>query len=498
MQDTARQAPVAIVGAVECKVPLLQRAEPGEERAGTARHAEATPDLGLVRTIHHHRVVRRRAPQLRAQRRHLVIVGAAVHHHALPVEAELVAEHVRVGVARLVIRPARPAVDEQALPARAIAVVAGVGPADAAWRGRGGAGRVGRQAEDTRAVIEQRRRCRRDTEGRVVEQRDVVIAGEDVGEVMPGPRRRCAQRQAISLAGQSRIRLEQVHHVEDVLEHDAVVHRAALVMPAVGEQLPGALLHHQRHATRKPARRRRAGEERTAEHQRLRVLQQVVRAEMKLQVALEPGELQREAREPRRLRLQAPGEGLDPVHRAQRDRVGLPGIHAPRRVARDPAPDQRRPLRRREARCAQVIHVVQVVAPELRLAAAAPVDRIQRQAMGVVEEGEVAGQPAALHHGREEGCPVRMEGRQAESPGRARRQLGQDPPAQQPGELAESQPAQGVGISCCRSTDAHAIEPQPDHAPPTGCLMCGLTGAASPLATCRNHNSSHSTSQSRV
>ena len=308
--------------------------------------------------------MRRRAALALALRAGAVAGGARVAEHAPPAPRQLERQRVGVRVAGNVVRPDRRDVGQHDEVAGGQAqVAAGLEPGEAV----DARGRLGRL--DAEALRQRPQHCgaRRDAERRVVEERDVAVGmGHDLEPAEHGGDRRppALDRRLGEQAGKAP---RQRHEVEQVLDHDRVVHRAALEVPAVGEHLLGELLLDDPQAGVSPACRLVAVEERAGEHQRLAVGPEVVAEQVHLQPLHEPAGLHGEALHRglgQRVARQRPAR---PVHDAQRDGVGLPAVAVARRVLGDPARHQRPVpgLARVAARGVQVVEVVQVVEPEL-------------------------------------------------------------------------------------------------------------------------------------
>ena len=110
---------------------------------------------------------------------------------------------------------------------------------------------------------------------------------------------------------QPRYRLQQIQHIQVILQHDAVVHRAALVVSAIGEDLLVGFAQQDIEATLAPAVGLRTAEKHAAEKQRLAVLQQVIGEQVIFESPLEPGQLGGEAVQPGLRRI---GQLRLPVH----------------------------------------------------------------------------------------------------------------------------------------------------------------------------------------
>ena len=80
---------------------------------GAAPHAKARPDFSLICSIDANRVVRCCGTLIVSLGARLVRTHAGVNHHPLSMEGKFVTQNVAVAVARLIVRPQRPAVEDQ-------------------------------------------------------------------------------------------------------------------------------------------------------------------------------------------------------------------------------------------------------------------------------------------------------------------------------------------------------------------------------------------------
>ena len=183
--------------------------------------------------------------------------------------------------------------------------------------------------------------ARRDPERGIVEQRDLSVGvchrGEEPkaafgGGAPPGDDRR---------RDDSRPALGRVDQIEQVLDEDRVIHRAALEMAAVGELLFVQLRRDDGKAGRAPRIGLSAFEKKSCEDQRFRIGEQVIAEQMPFEPLLQPACLKRQAGGKLGMRIVAGNEPFDPVHDSQRHRIRFPAGPRRRRVLGDPATCQR-------------------------------------------------------------------------------------------------------------------------------------------------------------
>ena len=245
----------------------------------------------------------------------------------------------------------------------------------------------------------------------VVEQRDEPVGMREIGGRLGHAREGVVERAA------ERIASEGVTAFEKVRENLAVIGRRTFVMHAVAEHLPGKFLAEQIYRRRTPAGAVRTREIGGSPGERLNVLHEMIAAEIGLEIAIEEGELAREAplggRARSRVdRIAATRQFLHPDDCAQRHGIAVPAV-APgagpaRIVGADPVVDDMRPVRLFET--FEIFHVMQVHPPELvrrRQIGRAPVNSRPVHGDGPVEEGE---SPARAGAGRRQ-PPARREER---------------------------------------------------------------------------------------
>ena len=282
--------------------------EPGEAAAGAAggaeqrralAQAERCPGVVLFPAIDHHRVVGGGAAEVLAPGASGVGEGAGVDQDALSGGAVLEAEQVAVGVGGQKRRTGLAAVGDEILAGRPEDPVAAVGQGGEQGRRcrlgpvRGSAaaqqaqpeavGGGGALVEDGLSQGQQRRRRQGLVEGGVVEQRDLAVQvgdGLQEGAEAPGGIGQgwWHRRPGAAQGGDG---------LQAVQQHLAVVHRAALVVAAVGQHLHRRLGFQDPPAHTEPLRRRRVGQPCPRHHQGEGVLDQMVAAHVVFQVAAE-------------------------------------------------------------------------------------------------------------------------------------------------------------------------------------------------------------------
>ncbi len=145
-----------------------------------------------------------------------------------------------------------------------------------------------------------------------------------------------------------------------------MIHRTALEVTAVWQDLLVELLPDQAVGQRQPARGLGTVEVQAREQQCLGVGEQVIAEQMRLEARPQPAGLDREAVGPVGLQGLTAQRPLDPVDDAQRGRVRLPAGAAGGWMVGDPAREQRALPARASVGVdgVQVVEVVQVVAPQ--------------------------------------------------------------------------------------------------------------------------------------
>ena len=291
---------------------------------------------------------------------------ATVDHHAARTHRQLERQRVGVRVAHQVVGPEGGHVGQQHGVATTGADVAAVGQVRQAWlrlsRGDGECGgvslqflEVGRNA--VRAVVEEPQRA---------------VGVRHAAQPVKHARGRFAQprRQRMHRRFGRRSGADDVQQVEQVFQRQRVVHRAALELAAIGQDLLGQFTPQNGQPAREPGLRFGTVEVQACHHQRLGVGEEVVAQQMPFEPAAQPARLRGQAVEPSRLGdttcSVSQQEPLDPVDDAQRGRVRFPAAAVTRRVFGDPACHQRA-LRGRALRGAvsvEVVEVVQVVSPQ--------------------------------------------------------------------------------------------------------------------------------------
>ena len=202
-----------------------------------------------------------------------------------------------------------------------------------------------------------------------------------------------------------RVGAERGAAFEKIGEDLAVIGGRTLVMRAVGKNLPLELDVQQAQAERAPARRRRAIETGGGPKQRLHILDEVIAADVGLEMALEKSDLPRDARlDARTQRLRErlpPRQLLQQNDDAQRQRIAVPGVAQPIRGEGAAGVE---PLCDDVGRCLvveafEIVHVMQRHAPQL-IAAGAPVDAPAGHARVAREQAEDEIGALAQHGGR--------------------------------------------------------------------------------------------------
>ena len=122
--------------------------------------------------------------------------------------------------------------------------------------------------------------------GCVIARSQRSIAGTRAAQLAPPAR-------AVGDAGAERA--DGVEQVEHVLERERVVHRAALELAAVGEDLLGQLAGEDVRAAAQPGVGFAAGEEEAGDDERLGVGEQVVAEQVRLEPLRQPARLHGEA-----------------------------------------------------------------------------------------------------------------------------------------------------------------------------------------------------------
>jgi hypothetical protein len=239
-------------------------------RAPPSAHAEGAEELRLVLPRDLDGVVRCGRADPGTLRARLVARGAAVHDHALSVEAQLEGEDVAVAVARQVVGTERAGVHEQRVAAFAPDVVAGL-------RKRSG-GEIGRVEAEPSGVFQDRAGSGSDVERSVVEEGDLAVG---VAHRRHEPQDR---RQALFEADARLVPLgENVDEVEQSMDEPQLVHRRALDVPAVEKELLAQLLLEHAVGAPLPAFGARAAQAGRHELQRNRALEQVIAAQVVLE-----------------------------------------------------------------------------------------------------------------------------------------------------------------------------------------------------------------------
>ena len=377
------QPRIAVVGALENQRHVLLR-RPRGHGPGPARHAVRAPDFGLVMAVDGQRVVPRIAPVVVPDVAVRVPAAARVHDDAPPVQGQLEAQSVAMGVAGLVVRPDRTAVRHEH--------VAGTGREAVIPAFRKGPHRFvpGRRTGPAQPpeIPGQFGVARLDAQGRVVEERDAAVrVGQALGKIQHGrnqPLQPQLQRPHLGQAAG----VAEVQEIQAVLQDHAVVHGAALEMTAVGQDLFGQLLGGDTQTKVQPAPGFHAVEKDPGKDQGLGVLEIVVGQQMVFDVLGEPAGLHGQAFQPRCRKGPRTGrqEKLDPVDEPQRHGKRLPRICPALRVARYPALDQFRPVG--APRLMQTVEIVQVVAPELVLIHGRPIEADGVEALAHADEGQ--------------------------------------------------------------------------------------------------------------
>ncbi len=238
---------------------------------------------------------------------------------------------------------------------------------------------------------------------------------------------------------------KQVDQVEHILQRQGVVHRAALELPAIGENLLRHLLLKNRHALAQPALGFPAGKEQSGEHQRLGVGEQVIAKQVKLQPPRQVARLHREAMHALGRQGIASQRPLDPIDDTHRCRIGLPARTASRRILAHPLRHQHYMQRvaQRGILRVEVIEIVQVVAPQLGQRRIIP--GAGTQFVGLVEETKAPGIEQARLAPRRE-LPLPRAGPQRRRRPRIGRRANQAEP-QPPVDLDRLQMADRVPVT---------------------------------------------------
>lgn len=155
----------------------------------------------------------------------------------------------------------------------------------------------------------------------------------------------------------------EIHNIQKVLKHDRVIHWTAFDVSTVREDLLRKLLLEYLPPMGEPPICLRAPEETAGEKKCLRVREQMIAEQVRLQTTGEITRLDSKAVH-RAVREPVPGHRpLDPIDNTQRGRIRLPANAYTWRVLGDPAQNKHLvPLSPRcSARGDQVVEIVQVV-----------------------------------------------------------------------------------------------------------------------------------------
>src|SRR6185295_6916725 len=233
----------------------------------TARHAKPMPHFGGVLVIYLDRVVRGRTALAQPLRSDAVTRGSGVHEYATSSCAQLEAQRVCMRMAGDVVRPNGRTIDQRQqivllqphVAARLEQHALALGPRQCGGQYPGD------------ILLELRRFCS-DAESSVIEERDapVRMTHAPLPRAHPESGRLPAGRYVES------VRLQRVDGIEHILEDDGLVHRAALEVAAVGEDLFLELPAEQLAPLSQPALGLFSGEIGPCANQRARIREQMV------------------------------------------------------------------------------------------------------------------------------------------------------------------------------------------------------------------------------
>src|SRR6516162_5101693 len=161
----------------------------------------------------------------------------AIDDQTSAIEREFVTQRIAVRVPGLVIRTDMATIDQQPIGAMPEAEIAGMRFVDqlAALRARREFN-AWLAAKHSSSIGDECARCRRNSEGGVVEQGNLAVRSTDIAQEGTGVHDPPPQCRTGRHAGGDRWLPSERQHIETVSEAQRVVHRAALVVAAVGEE----------------------------------------------------------------------------------------------------------------------------------------------------------------------------------------------------------------------------------------------------------------------
>src|ERR1035438_3165345 len=220
VHDAARQPAITIVRPDKGNLPGANR-ESSFNGAGATRDTEDTPNFGLLFAVNHHGVVACCAARPMPPLSRLVLIDTGIDHYAPTLQHELVAEHIAVCVAWLIVGPHGSAIDEPPIPQTAPSIITAGGSFD--WLTRGS--NISRlSSQQTRRIVEQPLRRRWDAKRGVVEERDLPVREGEVAKKCKRCDRLGSQRFKECRwkdFGYGPVERDQVEHV---LDGDRVIH----------------------------------------------------------------------------------------------------------------------------------------------------------------------------------------------------------------------------------------------------------------------------------
>ena len=254
--------------------------------ACTPRHTKRRPNFARVLAIHADGVVRCCATLSLSLRVPLIARGAGVDEQASPREAQLETEGVSVRMSRLMVRADRSAIAQQAGRTQDRPNVA------ARLKRHQSRARIRHRIEiETPGVPLERSGRWGDTESGVVEESNLPVRVRHHLE----PAAHSGDHPEPIGRWRAGVGTKQIDQVEQVLEHQRVVHRAQFEMTTIGEYLLMQFTLDDGHPVRIPPFSLRPAEIQPRVHERLCVGEQVIAQQVVFQPTAEPAGLHRQA-----------------------------------------------------------------------------------------------------------------------------------------------------------------------------------------------------------